>query len=80
MTACLDGLTNILVEGEDDDINPYVLMIEDAGDVFEIDELKNHHDDTISEKALSLVVTFWPGMYESVDVCDPPPPRGSNLG
>ncbi|KAF8661681.1 hypothetical protein HU200_056628 [Digitaria exilis] len=86
LTACLDGLANILGEGEDeeeeDDFNPYAQMIEDAGDFYEIDDLKNHHDGTVNDKACSLVVTYWPDLYESVngEVFDPSPPEGSNLG
>ncbi|KAF8772782.1 hypothetical protein HU200_005368 [Digitaria exilis] len=67
LAACLDGLANILGEGEEeDDFNPYAQMIEDAGDFYEIDDLKNHHDDTINgkaaRKAAALLLSSWSGV------------------
>ncbi|CAO2184665.1 unnamed protein product [Urochloa humidicola] len=71
LEACLDGLQGILIAGKNmkssgaSDENIYVRMIEDAGGLFQIEDLQKHDEDTIHEVAVDLLVTFWPQMFEA---------------
>ncbi|XP_058730650.1 importin subunit alpha-2-like [Vicia villosa] len=81
VAVCLEGLENILVAGEaeksnSEDANLYAEMIEDSEGLEKIENLQNHDNDEIYEKAVKLLETYW--MEEKDEVL--PPGHGDQSG
>lgn len=83
VSVCLEGLDNILKVGESEknlgntgDANLYAQLVDDAGGLEKIENLQNHDNNEIYEKAVKILETYW------VDEDDEPLPPGdtSNSG
>lgn len=66
ITVALEGLENILKIGESekelggpDATNPYVMMIDEAEGLDKIEELQNHNNEDIYDKAVTLLETYF---------------------
>lgn len=66
VTVALEGLENILKVGEGEKelaggagVNPYVALVDDAEGLDKIEELQNHTNEEVYEKAVSLLETFF---------------------
>ncbi|GAU37469.1 hypothetical protein TSUD_207050 [Trifolium subterraneum] len=66
VTVCLEALENILNVGEAEksmgnsgDFNLYAQMIEDSEGLEKIENLQNHDNNEIYERAVKLLETFW---------------------
>ncbi|CAL4956784.1 unnamed protein product [Urochloa decumbens] len=65
LMVCLEGLDNILKVGEAEkspwycNVNMYAQMIEDAGWLDKIENLQNHDNNRIVEKAVCLLESYW---------------------
>ncbi|CAO2180008.1 unnamed protein product [Urochloa humidicola] len=65
LMVCLEGLDNILKVGEAEkspwgyNVNMYVQMIEDNGWLDKIENLQNHDNSRIVEKAACLLESYW---------------------
>ncbi|XP_010440449.1 PREDICTED: importin subunit alpha-8-like [Camelina sativa] len=63
ISACLNGLENILKAGEVErnigDVNNYTLQIEYAEGLEKIENLQRHKNNEIYEKALKILETYW---------------------
>lgn len=66
VTVCLEGLENILKVGEADKImgntggvNLYAQMIDDVEGLDKIENLQNHDNTEIYEKAVKILETYW---------------------
>ncbi|CAE5960388.1 unnamed protein product [Arabidopsis arenosa] len=64
--VCLKALENILKVGEAEknlgntwDMNYYTLLIDDAGGLENMEELQNHDNSEIYEKAVRIMETYW---------------------
>ncbi|XP_059652341.1 importin subunit alpha-1a-like [Cornus florida] len=76
VSVCLDALENILKVGEDEKnqdltggVNLYVEMIEDNEELEKIEDLQNHDNNEIYEKAVMILTTYWEeeeGDFETV--------------
>ena len=67
MTVCLEGLENILRVGEaeknlgkTDSVNVFAQAVEDAEGLDKIENLQNHDNSEIYERAVKILETFWP--------------------
>lgn len=74
VTVCLEGLENILKVGAAEknlgacDVNTYAQMIDDAEGLDKIENLQNHDNSEIYEKAVKLLESYW---EEEEDVAMP---------
>ncbi|CAH9055074.1 unnamed protein product [Cuscuta europaea] len=64
VTVCLEGLENILKTGEgekaeNDGINYYSQLIDDAEGLEKIENLQSHDNTEIYEKAVKILETYW---------------------
>lgn len=64
VTVCLEGLENILKAGEaekenNEDINNYAQLIDDADGLEKIENLQSHDNTEIYEKAVKILETYW---------------------
>ncbi|KAL6564141.1 hypothetical protein OROMI_015591 [Orobanche minor] len=66
VTVCLEGLQNILKVGEAEknqgntgDVNVFAQMIDDAEGLEKIENLQNHDNNEIYEKAVKILETYW---------------------
>ncbi|KAH7655077.1 Importin subunit alpha protein [Dioscorea alata] len=63
--VCMEGLESILKAGEAErnmgtaDVNPYAQMIEDAEGLDKIENLQNHDNNEIYERAVKILETYW---------------------
>ena len=64
VTACLEGLANILEVGEAEknlkrNVNYYAQLIDEAKGLGKIKNLQNYDNNEIREKAVEIVETYW---------------------
>lgn len=64
VTACLEGLANILEVGEAEknlnrEVSYYAQLIDEAKGLGKIKNLQNHDNNDIREKAVEIVETYW---------------------
>lgn len=77
VSVCLEGLENILKVGEAEkdlgktDINIFAQYIDDAEGIEKIENLQNHDNEDIYEKAVKILETYW---QEDVDEQNIAPP------
>ncbi|KAG8663565.1 hypothetical protein MANES_01G224800v8 [Manihot esculenta] len=88
VTVCLEGLGNILKVGKADknlgstgEANFYAQMIGDAEGLEKVENLQNHDNNDIYEKAVNILETYW--LEEDDDESEPEgdgSPTGFNFG
>ncbi|GAA0185192.1 transporter [Lithospermum erythrorhizon] len=86
VTVCLEALENILKVGEAEkslgntgDVNVYAQMIDDAEGLEKIENLQNHDNNEIYEKAVKILETYWLEDEDEVPAANDQQP-GFNFG
>jgi hypothetical protein len=86
VTVCLEGLENILKVGEAEknlgagDVNNYTQMLDDADGLEKIENLQNHDNTEIYEKAVKLIESYWLEEEDDAMPSSENPQNGFNFG
>eukprot|EP01118_Nematostelium_gracile_P018945 TRINITY_DN858_c0_g1_i1.p1 TRINITY_DN858_c0_g1~~TRINITY_DN858_c0_g1_i1.p1 ORF type:complete len:519 (-),score=189.94 TRINITY_DN858_c0_g1_i1:255-1811(-) len=73
ITVALEGLENILKVGEKEakttgEQNPYAILVEEAEGLDKIEQLQNHQNNDIYEKAVKILELYFGGEEEDPDI------------
>lgn len=83
--VCMEGLESILKAGEAEknmataDVNPYAQMIDDAEGLDKIENLQNHDNNEIYERAVKILETYWSQEEDTAAILPNGLPNGNGL-